>query len=65
MLVHLRYGYFGSRRAKREVSLNNSYQRVFDPNKFSKACLIIMNDHKRLIYLYKENVIKFFIGIQQ
>jgi len=31
---------------------------VFDPCKFSKAFLITMNDHKRLINLFKENVLK-------
>ncbi len=31
---------------------------MFDPGKFSKAFLIVMNDHKRFIYLFKENVLK-------
>ncbi len=31
---------------------------MFDPSKFSMAFLIVMNDYKGLIYLFKENVLK-------
>jgi hypothetical protein len=31
---------------------------VFDPSKFFKVFLIVMNEHKMLINLFKENVLK-------